>query len=293
MKPAPFEYLAPDSLSAVVEIMSENGDDAKLLAGGQSLIPAMNFRLVQPMLLIDLNNVSELDYVRSNENGELRIGAMTRQRRLETDPTIARQAPLIAETMPHVAHPQIRNRGTIGGSLVHADPAAELPVIMVALDGRLLVRSNSGERWINSSSYFQGIFTTDIKPEEVLVEILVPPMAPRTGWSFVEFARRKGDYALLGVAAVITLNNGGHCIQARLVYLNAGETPIVAQQAADILINEKLSPALYREVAEVADAAIEPTANIHASVPYLRHLSRVLTVRALDQAATRAMQTIQ
>ena len=293
MKPAPFEYLAPDSLSAVFEIMSENGDDAKLLAGGQSLIPAMNFRLVQPMLLVDLNKVSELDYVRSNENGELRIGAMTRQCRLETDPVIAMQAPLVTETMPHVAHMQIRNRGTIGGSLVHADPAAELPVIMVALDGRLLVRSKSGDRWISASSFFQGLFMTDIKPEEVLVEIAIPPMAPRTGWSFVEFARRKGDYALLGVAAVIILDDSGQCIQARLVYLNAGDAPIVAQKAADILLNEKPSPALYREAAEVADAAIEPTANIHASVLYLRHLSRVLTVRALDQAARRAMQTIQ
>lgn len=293
MKPAPFEYLAPDSLAATVEIMSENGDDAKLLAGGQSLIPAMNFRLIQPMLLVDLNKVSELSYIRSTEEGELRIGAMTRQRLLETDPVIANQAPLIAETMPYIAHPQIRNRGTIGGSLVHADPAAELPVIMVALDGQFLVRNESGERWIHSSNYFLGIFTTAIQPDEVLVEIAIPSLGPRTGWSFVEFARRQGDYALLGVAAILTLDSSGNCSQARLVYLNAGDTPIVAQQATDILLNEKPSPALYQEVADVADAAIEPTANIHASVPYLRHLSRVLTVRALDQAATRAMRKIQ
>lgn len=293
MKPAPFEYLAPDSLSAVVEIMSENGDDAKLLAGGQSLIPAMNFRLVQPMLMVDLNKVSELDYIRSGENGELRIGAMTRQRTLEMDPLIAQHAPLIAETMPHVAHSQIRNRGTIGGSLVHADPAAELPVIMVALDGRMLVRGQSGDRWIDAANFFQGLFTTDIKPEEVLVEIVIPPMAANTGWSFVEFARRKGDYALLGVAALITLDSNGHCIQSRLVYLNAGDIPIVAQQAADVLLNEEPSTAPYQEAAESADAAIQPTGNIHASVPYLRHLSRVLTIRALEKAATRARQRIQ
>jgi CO/xanthine dehydrogenase FAD-binding subunit len=279
MKPAPFEYLAPDSLSAVVEIMSENGEDAKLLAGGQSLIPAMNFRLVQPMLMVDLNKVSELDYIRTDENGELHIGAMTRQRTLEMDPVIAHQAPLIAETMPHVAHLQIRNRGKIGGSLVHDDPAAELPVILVALDGRML--------------FFQGLFTTDVKPEEVLVEIAIPPMAPNTGWSFLEFARRKGDYALLGVAALMTLDSNGHCIQSRLVYLNAGDTPCLAQEAADVLLNEEPSFALYQEAAELADAAIQPTGNIHASVPYLRHLSRVLTVRALEQAATRARQRIQ
>jgi CO/xanthine dehydrogenase FAD-binding subunit len=293
MKPAPFEYLAPDSLSAVVEIMSENGEDAKLLAGGQSLIPAMNFRLVQPMLMVDLNKVSELDYIRTDENGELHIGAMTRQRTLEMDPVIAHQAPLIAETMPHVAHLQIRNRGTIGGSLVHDDPAAELPVILVALDGRMLVRSQSGDRWVNAMRFFQGLFTTDVKPEEVLVEIAIPPMAPNTGWSFLEFARRKGDYALLGVAALMTLDSNGHCIQSRLVYLNAGDTPCLAQEAADVLLNEEPSFALYQEAAELADAAIQPTGNIHASVPYLRHLSRVLTIRALEQAATRARQRIQ
>jgi CO/xanthine dehydrogenase FAD-binding subunit len=293
MKPAPFEYLAPDSLSAVVEIMSENGEDAKLLAGGQSLIPAMNFRLVQPMLMVDLNKVSELDYIRTDENGELHIGAMTRQRTLEMDPVIAHQAPLIAETMPHVAHLQIRNRGTIGGSLVHDDPAAELPVILVALDGRMLVRSQSGDRWVNAMRFFQGLFTTDVKPEEVLVEIAIPPMAPNTGWSFLEFARRKGDYALLGVAALMTLDSNGHCIQSRLVYLNAGDTPCLAQEAAEVLLNEKPSSTLYKEAAELADAAIQPTGNIHASVLYLRHLSRVLTIRALEQATTRARQRIQ
>lgn len=293
MKPAPFEYLAPDSLSAVVEIMSENGEDAKLLAGGQSLIPAMNFRLIQPMLLVDLNKVSELDYIRLEENGELHIGAMTRQRTLEMDPAIAQHAPLIAETMPHIAHSQIRNRGTIGGSIVHADPAAELPVIMVSLDGRMLARSQSGDRWISAIHCFQGLFTTDIKPEEVLIEIAIPPMAPNTGWAFVEFTRRRGDYALLGVSALVTLDSDGKCVQSRLVYLNAGDTPCVAQEAADVLLNEKPTTSLYQEAAEAADSAIQPTGNIHASVPYLRHLSRVLTVRALDQAATRARQKLQ
>jgi carbon-monoxide dehydrogenase medium subunit len=293
MKPAPFEYLAPDSLSAIVEIMSENGEDAKLLAGGQSLIPAMNFRLVQPMLLVDLNKVSELDYIRLEENGELHIGAMTRQRTLEMDPVIAQHAPLIAETMPHVAHSQIRNRGTIGGSIVHADPAAELPVIVVALEGRMLARSQSGDRWISAIRCFQGLFTTDFKPEEVLVEIVIPPMAPNTGWSFVEFARRRGDYALLGVSALVTLDSEGKCVQSRLVYLNAGDTPCLAQEAADVLLNEIPTTSLYQEAAEAADSAIQPTGNIHASVPYLRHLSRVLTVRALDRAVTRARQKIQ
>ena len=290
MKPAPFEYLAPDSLSAAVAIMAEHGDDAKLLAGGQSLIPVMNFRLVQPTLLVDLNKVAELDFVRAGDNGELRIGAMTRHRRLEHDALVARHAPLITETMPNIAHTQIRNRGTIGGSLAHADPAAELPVIMVALGGRFRVRSDSGERWIEVADFFPGLFMTDLRPEEILVEIAIPPMAPRTGWSFIEFSRRQGDYALTGVAALMTLDNEGRCERARLVYLNAGEYPIDARQAADILVNEKPSPSLFQEVAEIANSALHFTADIHASVPYLQHLARVLTVRGLNQAFDRALQ---
>ena len=163
MKPAPFEYLAPDSLSSALEIMAEHGDDAKLLAGGQSIIPAMNFRLVQPTLLVDLNRLTDLDYIKAGVNGGLRIGALTRLRQLERDPLVASRAPLIYESMHYIAHPQIRNRGTIGGSLVHADPAAELPVFMVALGGRFLVRNNSGERWISTDDCFIGIFTTALR----------------------------------------------------------------------------------------------------------------------------------
>jgi CO/xanthine dehydrogenase FAD-binding subunit len=290
MKPAPFEYLAPDSLQAALEIMAEKGEEAKVLAGGQSLLPAMNFRLVQPSLLVDLNRVSELDYIVSG-SGSLRIGAMTRQRKVELDPQVAGHAPLVHEAMPYIAHVQIRNRGTIGGSLVHADPAAELPVLMAALEARFLLRSRNRERWVGAPDFYQDLFVTDIGPDEILVEIQIPPMAPRTGWCFVEFARRKGDYALLGLAALLTLDDSGICQRARLIYLNAGEIPIEAPEAAAMLAGERPGPGLFRAAAEVAASdEIRPSGDIHASEGYLRQLCRVLTTRALSVALERAGQ---
>ncbi len=288
MKPAPFDYIAPDSLAQAIELMAEHGDEAKLLAGGQSLIPAMNFRLVQPTLLVDLNKLADLEYLRLAANGDLLIGAMTRHRRLERDPLVAEHAPLISEAMPFVAHSQIRNRGTIGGSLAHADPAAELPVIMVTLGGRFRVQDKSGERWIYAADCFQGLFLTDIGPEEIIVEIAVPPMAKNTGYSFVEFARRQGDYALIGVAALLSIDESGKCTSARLVYLNAGDYPVIVEGATELIVDEIPSVTLFQKVAEAAEATLQPTANIHASVAYLRQLARVLTVRAFNKAYERA-----
>jgi carbon-monoxide dehydrogenase medium subunit len=293
MKPAPFDYLAPDSVAEATAVLAQNGDEAKVLAGGQSLVPAMNFRLVQPTLLVDINRLSELDYVNKSAEG-LRIGGLTRQRALEINSHIQTHAPLLHETMPHVAHWQIRNRGTIGGSLAHADPAAELPVIMVALGARFRLQSTTGSRWIHAADFFQGLFTTALLPTELLVEVEIPFMAPRTGWAFVEFARRKGDYALLGVAAVLTLDENSLCRHARLVYLNAGEIPISAVRAAAILIGEKPTPELFAAAAEEAAAnEINPSGDIHASEPYLRHLGRVLTRRALNTALNRAVDRVR
>src|SRR3954467_5588969 len=179
MKPAPFDYEAPASLDAALDLLARHGADAKILAGGQSLIPVMNFRLAEPALLIDINRVAELDFIRRDADGTLRIGALTRQRRLERDPLVAEAAPLLHEAVPHVAHPQIRNRGTFGGSLAHADPAAEAPALVVALDAQLRAQSTTGERLIPAAEFFFGIFTTALEPEEILVEVLVPPLAPR------------------------------------------------------------------------------------------------------------------
>src|ERR1700752_79880 len=214
MKPAPFEYYAPDSIEQAVELYSQYGGEAKILAGGQSLVPAMNFRVVQPSALIDLNQVMELNY--SREDGQvLRIGSMTRERHLEFDLQIPKLFPLLAEAAPHIAHPQIRNRGTIGGSIVNADPAAELPVLILALNARLKAKNKSGERWISAPDFFVGMFTTALESDEILVEIELPFSSPRTGWSFMEVAPRAGDYAMMGVAALVTLDEGGKCKQTK------------------------------------------------------------------------------
>lgn len=288
MKPAAFAYHAPDSLAAALALKADLGDEARFLAGGQSLIPAMNFRVAQPAALVDLNRLSELDYVRV-EADELRIGALTRQRRLERDPLIRRHARLLSEAAPHIAHPQIRNRGTLGGSLAHADPAAELPVVVTALNGRLRARSTRGERWINAEEFFIGLFTTALEPDEMLVEVALPPLPPAAGAAFVEVARRHGDYALLGVAAVVTLQADGP--RLRLVYLNAGEGPVVARAAAAALQGRALTPAVIDEIAALAaERDIQPIGSLHASPDYQRHLARVLTRRALVTALERAVE---
>jgi CO/xanthine dehydrogenase FAD-binding subunit len=287
MKPAPFDYIAPDSVAETTAVLAQNGDEAKVLAGGQSLVPAMNFRLVQPAMLVDINRLTELDYVKQ-ESDCLKIGALTRQRTVEKHPLIQTYAPLLYVTLPHVAHWQIRNRGTMGGSLVHADPAAELPVIMVALNARFRLKNASGERWVTATDCFEGLFTTALTPEDLLVEIEIPFLAPRSGCCFVEFARRKGDYALLGVAAVLTLDESGICKDAHLVYLNAGEIPISAVEAEAMLIGERPTPELFKAAADkAATDEINPSGDIHATERYLRHLGRVLTKRALTNALAR------
>ncbi|MEM7353973.1 MAG: xanthine dehydrogenase family protein subunit M [Acidobacteriota bacterium] len=289
MKPAAFEYEAPSSLEEALALLAQHGDEAKLLAGGQSLVPMMNFRLSQPALLIDCNGLSELDFIRQDASGELRIGAMTRQRRLERDPLVHRHAPLLAETIPYVAHPQIRNRGTVGGSLAHADPASELPVIALARRARLRLARAGIERWVDASDFFVGLLATALEPEEMLVEIALPPMPARTGWAFMEIARRHGDYAQVGVAALVTLAADGSCEAARLVYLSVGETPMEAPRAASLLQGAALSEERLASAARVAASEeIDPTGDIHASQDYKRHLAQVLTLRALGQAAERA-----
>jgi carbon-monoxide dehydrogenase medium subunit len=290
MKPAPFDYAAPSSLAEALALKAEHGDEAKFLAGGQSLVPAMNFRLVQAALLVDLNGLAELDFVRA-DGGELRMGAMTRQRRLERDPLVAAQAPLLHEAMPWVAHPQIRNRGTLGGSLAHADPAAELPVVALALQARLRAQSARGERWITADDFFRGLFTTALAIDEMLAEVALPPLPAHTGTAFVEFARRRGDYALMGVAAIVTLDSSGLIQRARLVYLNAGEGPVLAPGASAQLEGRKPTPAVAAEAARLAaENEIAPSGNVHASQAYQRHLAAVLTRRAVERAVERAGQ---
>lgn len=285
MKPPPFEYYAPHTAEEALTHLAEHGYDAKALAGGQSLIPMMNFRLAQPEILIDLNNIASLSFIKRDDNGGLRIGAMARHAQVEGDPLVAELAPLIYEAMPKIATSQIRSRGTFGGSIAHADPSAELVAISVALNGRFRLLSQNGERWFSANEFFLGMFTTQIEPEELLVEINIPPLPPRSGWSLMEVARRPHDFAMVGVAAVVTLDDRGHCQHARIVYLSVGDGPVEARLAAELLIGQEPTPDSIRAAAETAAADdVDPSSDIHASAAYRRHLVNVLTGRALHQA---------
>ena len=284
MKPAPFEYVAPTSLAEALAVMAEHGFDAKLLAGGQSLVPVMNFRLAQPTMIVDLNNLTELDTIK-RDNGVMRLGAMVRHRQLEFDEMVAHSMPLLHETMPFIAHPQIRNRGTLGGSLAHADPAAELPVVAMVLNGRFRLQSQNSSRWVDARDFFMGLFTTALEPEEILTEVALPLLPPRSGTAFVELARRHGDYAQAGVAVMVRLDEAGLCQEARLVYLNVGEVPMVAGATAVSLQGQPLNENTIQAAAEMATQnEIEPVGDIHATADYKRHLAKVLTIRALNQA---------
>ena len=292
MKPAPFDYYAPTSVEESLDRVAQLGYDAKILAGGQSLIPTMNFRLAQPSALIDLNNIPELAYIRSADDGGVLIGAMTRQSTVERAPLIAERAPLVREAMPHIAHPQIRTRGTFGGSIAHADPAAELPAVTVALGARYRVRNKAGERWIPAEEFFVGLFTTLLQPDEVLVEIALPAMPPRSGWSFQEVARQSGAYGLVGVATRVTSDetpSGWRCQQVRMVFLSCGEKPMLAQHAAKALVGQAPTPEAIRAAAEAAAKDdVDPSSDIHASAAYRRHLVKVLAAHALAEAFQRA-----
>lgn len=271
--------------------MNQHGYDAKLLAGGQSLIPVMNFRLAQPAIIVDLNKVNELNHLRQTDRGSLRIGSMVRHSQLEHSQTVAELAPLVHETMPYIAHPQIRNRGTIGGSLAHADPAAELPVIMVALQARFRLQKADGERWVNAEDFYQALFTTALEPEEIMVEIAIPPMPRHAGYAFTELSRRHGDFAQAGAAALIKLDESGYCRQARLVFLNVGEIPMVADQAAAAMVGKIPSSELIAEIASAAaQNEIDPTGDIHATAVYKRHLAYILGKRAIQKAISRARE---
>ena len=287
MKPAPFEYFRPKSLDEALSLLAEHGGDAKPLAGGQSLIPAMNFRLATPSVLVDLNVLDELSYVKDGP-GDVRIGGMTRQRAVERSAVISERVPLIAQTMPNIAHPAIRNRGTIGGSLAHADPAAELPAVMLALNASLMVSSTSGAREVPAEEFFVGLFSTAILPGELLTEIRIPAARKHAGFAFQEISRRHGDFALVGVAAAVQLDESGRCAEARLALLSVGDRPMLASQAARALVGQPPSAEAIGAAAAAASREIDPPSDIHASARYRRQLASVLTRRVLERAFERA-----
>lgn len=289
MKPAPFKYFAPRTIEEAVALKAEHGDDAKFLAGGQSLIPTMNFRLAKPEVLIDLNRVAELDFVRERD-GAVGIGALTRHCALIENTTIAEKQPLASEAATFVAHPQIRNRGTVCGNLAHADPASELPAVMLALGARMRAVSSQGERWIDAAEFFVGVFTTALRDEEMLAEVDIPSVGQRAGTSFMEVARRPGDYAMMGTAAIVRLDDRGNCVDARLSFCGAGGTPIRVDAAATSLIGRSGTDDDLREAADQAKEGIDPSGNINASADFQRHLAGVLTQRTLRQAFERGQR---
>jgi carbon-monoxide dehydrogenase medium subunit len=283
MKPAPFAYQAPASLEAVLDLLARHGGDAKILAGGQSLIPVMNFRLAEPALLIDINRVAELDFIRLDEDGTLRIGAMSRHRRLEHDPLVAAHAPLLHEAVPFIAHPQIRNRGTFGGSLAHADPAAELPALAVALGARLRLRRAGGDRWVEASDFFGGLFTTALAPDELLVEVRVPK---HTGWrAHNEKINRVAQAWSMVAVAVTVRTEAGVIEEARVALTNMGSTPVRASGVEAALVGVPASADSIAAAASHAAEGTNPPVDSNADVEYRRHLAQVLTGRAIAAAA--------
>lgn len=286
MKPAPFEYVAPENLEEAISLLAEHGEAGKILAGGQSLGPLLNMRLASPEVLIDINRLNELSYIRQRD-GQLEIGALARQRTVERSPAIPRTWPLISEAMPYVGHLTLRNRGTVCGSLAHADPAAELPAVATALDAELRILRLEGERTVSATDFFVSFMTTNLEPDELLAEVRFPPPRPQTGHAWIEIARRHGDYALVGVATVLTLRDDGACDSARLVYTGVAPVPFDARESAELLVGEQPSEDTFAEVAEHAAKASEPGTDVHASAGYRRHLVSVLTRRALEKTLER------
>jgi CO/xanthine dehydrogenase FAD-binding subunit len=255
-----------------------------VLAGGQSLVPLLNFRLAQPAVLVDLNRVAELSYLR-RQDGRLHIGAMCRQARLELSPVAKEGWPLLSDALALVAHPQIRNRGTVGGSAAHSDPAAELPIALTALDATFKARSPRGDRAISADDFFVTHLTTALEPDELLVEIEVPPLPEGTGHAFHEYSRRHGDFALGGAAVTYSKNGGERCSAARIVLLGAADVPLRAREAEQALEGQAMSEELAREAAKLAVRDIEPTGDIHGSGEYRKRLIEAMVRRAVLEAA--------
>jgi carbon-monoxide dehydrogenase medium subunit len=287
MKPPPFDYEAPTSVEEALALLRRHGEQAKVLAGGQSLMPMLSFRLVRPRIVVDVNDIPALAGIREVD-GTLAIGAMTRQRAVEQSALVRRRCPLLADAMPLIGHFQIRNRGTIGGSLAHADPAAELPAVVAALGGRLVVRGPGGERRLAPEEFFVSYLTTALEPGDLLVEVRLPVAPPRTGTAFVEVSRRHGDFALVGVAASVTLDESGACVGAAVALTGVGPTPVVAAEAAAALVGGRPDARALEEAGRRAAAAVRPDSDLHASAEYRTHVAGVLTRRALARAVERA-----
>lgn len=289
MKPAQFDYYAPASVEEALDTLAELGYEGKVLAGGQSLIAAMNFRMARPSALVDLNNVPELSYIKPSADGGLAIGTMTRVYKVEHDAEVAKRFPILPEVAKFIAHAQIRRRGTFGGAIAHADPAGQLPSIAVVMDANILIRGKDKERWVRASDLIIGPFMTTIEPDEMLAEVVLTANPPRTGSNYQQVSRQSGGYAQAAVASVVTLDENEKCKAVRLVLMSVGEVPILSQKAAEILVGQKPTDEVIKAVAEAAAASeIDPATDLHATADYRRNLIRVLVARSLAEAFGRA-----
>lgn len=280
------EYEAPATVAEAVDLLGEHQDEASVLAGGQSLIPLMALRLARPAVLIDINGLGELSGV-SVTDGWVAIGAMTREYVAEESAAVADSVPLLAAALPLIGHEAIRNRGTIGGSLAHADPAAELPAVARALDAEFVLRSRSGDRIVPAAEWFEGYLATARRPEEILIEVRFPTAGPGTCVAFQEVTRRHGDFAIVGLAASLTLADGV-ISHARLAFSGVADVPVRATDAEDLLIGERPSPELFEEAARRAVADIDPPADLHGSSEYRKKIAATLVRRGLQAAADNA-----
>jgi carbon-monoxide dehydrogenase medium subunit len=287
MIPRSFEYFSPRTLAEAVALLQKLGPEAKLLSGGQSLIPMMKLRLVSPEYIVDINRIPGLDYI-SESNGHLRIGALAREHQLESSDVVKTKFPVLADTAKVIADPLVRSQATVCGNLAHGDPANDHPATMLALGAKVVATGPRGQREIAIEDFFPGLFTTALEAEEILTEIRIPLPAPRSGGSYLKLERKVGDYATAGVAVQITLDNSETCTRAGIGLTNVGMTPIKAKQAEAFLTGKKLDEHTIEQAAELAASESQPMDDIRGSADYKRDLVRVLTGRALKHALDRA-----
>jgi carbon-monoxide dehydrogenase medium subunit len=286
MIPGAFDYFAPHSVDEAVALLGEHGDEAKLLAGGQSLIPAMRFRLAAPAVLVDINRLPGLSYVR-DEQGVLAIGALTREAMLEEVPEIARAYPLLADAAHVIADPLVRNRATVGGNIAHADPANDHPAVMLAYGAQVLAHGPQGSRLIAIDDFFLSMFETALQPDELLTEIRIPRPQANAGGAYLKCERKVGDYAVSAVAVQLTMS-GDTCTAARIALTNVSPVPMRALEAEQVLIGQTLNDEVLEAAGRAAAAACDPSNDLRGTIEYKRDLTRVLTKRAIRKAAERA-----
>ena len=291
MKPPKFQYCAPNNLDEATALLHQHGVDAKVLAGGQSLMPLLNMRLVRPQVVIDVNRVSELQYISPAPGGGLAVGALTRQRDLERSRLVGETAPLLAAALPFIGHLPTRNRGTVGGSMVHADPAAELPAVAVTLQAQFVLARAQDRRAVPAADFFLDYLTTALEPDELLTEVRWPALDGRWGWGIQEVCRREGDFALVGAVALMQLDDDDRCLDARITMFGVGGVPLRMERAEQSLMGSQAASATVTEAARLVSEDLTPQSDVHASSQYRKEVAGVLARRTLQQALARAQET--